>query len=84
MRTDGNTIREHEMVFPRLDLAGVREWAKRVFTKERIVAFVLFGSTVAVLAVVFSALYGAMEANTIAAPSSYLSSLNWHLSLPGY
>ncbi|MGW8180834.1 MAG: hypothetical protein ACWGQW_19050, partial [bacterium] len=66
------------------DLAGVREWAKRVFTKERMVAFALSGSTVAVLAVVFFALCGAMEGNTIVAPSSYLSSLNWHLSLPGY
>ena len=81
---DGNTIRGHEMVFPRLDLEGVKEWAKRVFTEDRMVAVALSGSTMAVLGVVLFALYGAMEANTIVAPSPYLSSLNWQLSIPGY
>ena len=84
MRIAGLTIRGHAMVFPRLDLAGVKERAKRLFTKDRMVVFALSGATVAVLGAVFFALYGAIEANTIVAPSSYLSSLNWQLSVPGY
>jgi len=84
MRTAGHTIRGHEMVFPRLDLEGVKERAKRLFTKDRIVVLALSGSTLAVLGAVFFALYGAMEANTIVAPSSYLSSLNWQPSVPAF
>ena len=84
MRTAGHTIRGHEIVFPRLDLEGVRGRAKRVFTKDRMVVLALSGSTLAVLGAVFFALYGAMEANTIAVPSSYLSSLHGQLSVPGY
>jgi hypothetical protein len=84
MRTAGHTIRGHEIVFPRLDLEGVKERAKRLFTKDRMVVVALAGSTVAVLGAVFFALYGAMEANTIVAPSSYLASLNWQLPVPGY
>ena len=84
MRTDGYTIRAHEMDLPHLDLQAVKAWAKRVFTKERIVGIAVSGSTLTVLGVVFFALYGAMEANTIVAPSPYLASLDWQLSIPGY
>ena len=84
MRTDGHTIRAHEKVFPHLDFQAVKEWAKRVFTKERIVTIAVSGSTLTALGVVFFALYGAMEANTIVAPSPYLASWNWQLSIPGY
>jgi hypothetical protein len=84
MKTDGHTIRGNEMVFPHMDLEGVREWAKRVFTRDRMVVVALSGSTLAMLGAVFFALYGAMEANTIAVPSSYLSSLYGQLSVPGY
>ena len=35
MSTDGNTVRENEMVGSHMDLRVVKEWAKRTFTKER-------------------------------------------------
>ncbi len=84
MRTNGQTIRGNEMVIPHVDLESVKEWAKRSFTRERIVGIAVSGSTLTVLGVVFFALYGAMEANTIVAPSPYLASLDWQLSIPGY
>jgi hypothetical protein len=65
MRTDGQTIRGHEMVTPQLDLDGVKEWAKATFTKERIADVVVTVSTVAVLGTVLSFLYKAMESQTI-------------------
>jgi hypothetical protein len=84
MRTGGHTLRGHEMVLPTLELDGVREWAKRVFTKDRMVAVALSGSTLAVLGAVLFALYGAMEANTVVAPSTYLASMNWQPSVPAF
>ena len=35
MRTDGQTVREDEMVAPQLNMESVKEWAKRAFSKER-------------------------------------------------
>ena len=84
MRTDGQTIKGHEMVLPSLDLEGVKQWAKRVFTKDRMVAVALSGSTLAVLGTVLFALFGAMEANTVVAPSTYLASLNLQPPVPGF
>jgi len=34
MRTDGQTVRGNEMVAPQLNLESVKEWAKRVLSKE--------------------------------------------------
>ena len=65
MRTDGQTIRGHEMVAPQFDLEGVKEWAKATFTKERIADVVVTVSTVAVLGTVLSFLHRAMENHTI-------------------
>ena len=65
MRTDGQTIKGHEMVAPQLDLERVKEWAKATFTKQRIADVVVTVSTVAVLGTVLSFLYRAMENQTI-------------------
>lgn len=37
MRSDGNSIRGHEVVIPPLDLGTIRAWARSTFRKERIV-----------------------------------------------
>ena len=65
MRTDGQTIRGHEMVTPHLDLEAIRDWAKTTVTKQRIADVVVTVSTVAVLGAVLSFLHRAMENYTI-------------------
>ena len=65
MRTDGQTVRGHEMVALQMDLEGVKEWAKATFTKERIADVVVTVSTVAMLGTVLSFLHRAMENHTI-------------------
>ena len=65
MRTDGQTLREDEMVVPHADLESVKAWAKRTFTKERIVDVAMCASTVTVVGMVLSTLYRAMENQTI-------------------
>jgi hypothetical protein len=65
MRTDGQTIRGHEMVAPKLDVEAAKEWAKATFTKERIADVVVTVSTVAVLGTVLAFLHRAMENHTM-------------------
>lgn len=65
MRTDGQTLRGNEMAIPHVDLESVKGWAKRIFTKERIVDAAISASTVTVLGVVLSVLYRAMLNQTI-------------------
>jgi len=65
MRTDGQTIRGHEMVAPQLNLEAVKEWAKTTFTKERIADVVVTVSTVAVLGTLLSFLHRAVENSSI-------------------
>ena len=65
MRTDGHTIRGNEMVIPHVDLESVKGWAKRTFTKERIVDVAMCASTVTVVGMVLSTLYRAMQNQTI-------------------
>jgi hypothetical protein len=61
MRTDGRTLRGNEMVIPHVDLESVKGWAKRTFTRERIVDVAMCASTVTVMGVVLSTLYRAMQ-----------------------
>ena len=65
MRTDGQTIRGNEIVTPHVDLESVKEWAKRTFTKERIVDVAMCASTVTVVGMVLSVLYRAMQNQTV-------------------
>jgi hypothetical protein len=65
MRHDGQTLRGNEMVIPHVDLESVKGWAKRIFTKERIVDVAMCASTVTVVGMVLSTLYGAMQNQTI-------------------
>ena len=65
MRTDGQTLRGNEMAIPHVDLESVKGWAKRIFTKERIVDAAISASTVTVVGVVLSVLYRAMQNQTI-------------------
>ena len=65
MRTDGQTLRGNEMVIPHVDLEPVKGWAKRTFTKERIVDIAMCASTVTVIGIVLSTLYRAMQNPTI-------------------
>jgi len=65
MRTDGQTLRENEMVIPHVNLESVKRWAKRTFTKERIVDVGMCASTVTVMGMVLSTLYRAMQNQTI-------------------
>ena len=65
MGTDGQTLREDEMVIPRVDLVSVKGSAKRTFTKERIADVIVCASTVTLLGTVLFTLYRAMECRTI-------------------
>jgi len=65
MRTHGETIRGNEMVIPYVDLESVKGWAKRTFTKERIVDVAMCASTVTVVGMVLSTLYRAMQNQTM-------------------
>jgi hypothetical protein len=65
MRTDGQTLRGNEMVIPHVDLESVKGWAKRIFTKERIVDVAMCASTVTVVGMVLSTLYRAMQNQTL-------------------
>ena len=65
MRTDEQTIRGHEIVRPHVDLEGIKERAKRAFTKERIADVVVCASTVTVLGMVLHMLHSALESYTI-------------------
>ena len=65
MKTDGQTLRGSEMVIPHVDLETLKAWAKRTFTKERIVDVAMCASTVTVVGMVLSTLYRAMENQTI-------------------
>ena len=65
MRTDGQTLTGNEMAIPHMDLESVRTWAKRTFTKERIVDVAMCASTVTVVGMLLSTLYRAMQNQTI-------------------
>jgi hypothetical protein len=65
MRTDGQTLRGNEMVIPHVNLEAVKEWTKRTLTRERIVDVAISASTVAVVGMVLSVLYRAMQNQTI-------------------
>ena len=65
MRTDGQTIRENEMVIPYVDLESVKRWAKTIFAKGRIVDLAVLASTATVVGMVLFTLYGAMQNPTI-------------------
>ena len=65
MKTDGQTLRGNEMVIPHVDLESVKGWAKRTFTKERIVDVAVCASTVTVVGVVLSVLYRAIQNQTV-------------------
>jgi len=65
MRTDGQALRGNEMVIPHVDLESVKGWAKRAFTKERIVDVAMCASTVTVVGMVLSTLYRAMQNQTM-------------------
>jgi hypothetical protein len=67
MKTHGQTLRGNEMVIPHVDLESVKGWAKRTFTKERIVDAAMCASTVTVVGLVLSTLYRAMQNQTIVA-----------------
>ena len=36
MRTDGQTIGRHELGIPHVDLESVKEWTKRIFSKDSV------------------------------------------------
>ena len=65
MKTDGQTLRGNETVIPHLDLESVKEWAKRKFTKERVVDVAMCASTGTVVGMALSTLYRAMQNQTI-------------------
>ena len=65
MKAHGETLRGNEMAIPHVDLESVKEWAKRTFTKERIVDVAMCASTVTVVGMVLSVLYRAMQNQTI-------------------
>lgn len=65
MRTDGKTMRGHELATPHLDLQRVKAWAKSTFAKERIIDFVVCTSTATVLGMVLFTLYKATENRTV-------------------
>jgi|GEM_PF-930799 len=65
MGTDGQTLRGNEMAIPHVDLESVKEWAKRTFTRERIVDVAMCASTLTVVGMVLSTLYRAMQNQTI-------------------
>ena len=65
MRTDGNAIREYEMVGPHLDLEAVKDWAKRTFTRERIAEAAVAASTFVVLGYVWAVLYKGIQTYSI-------------------
>ena len=66
MKTDGQTLRENELVIPYVDLESVKEWTKRTFTKERIADVVVYVSTVAILGMSLHMLHIALQNYTIA------------------
>ena len=65
MRTDGNTIRGYEMVGPSLDLEAVKDWAKKMFAKERIADATVTAATMGVLGYVCAVLYKGIETYSI-------------------
>lgn len=65
MRTDGHTIRGHEMEVPHLDLQSVKEWVRATLTKERMIDVALCAATLVVIGVVVFSLHRAMENYTI-------------------
>ena len=65
MRRDGQTLRGNEMVIPHVDLESVKEWAKRVFSKERIIDIAMCASTLTVVGMVLSVLYKAVQNQTV-------------------
>jgi hypothetical protein len=36
MRTDGQTLRTHEMGIPQVDLRAFKEWVKRTFSEDNV------------------------------------------------
>ena len=60
MRTDGHTIRGHE-VTARPDWETVKAWAKSKLKKERVADAALCAVTVSVIGVVLFSLHRAME-----------------------
>jgi hypothetical protein len=62
----------------------IRDWAERVFTRERNAEIALLASTLALWAVLLFYLYSALQNYTIADMSPYVSSLNGQLGIPGY
>ena len=83
MQTIGHALRtvDHEI---HLGWEHVREWAKSVFTKERIADVTVVVSTVTVLAVMLFALTRAVQNHTIEGISPYASSLNYQQPTPGF
>ena len=65
MKTEGQTIRGHEIVIPHVNLESVKAWAKTTFTKERIADIGVCVATVTVIGVVLFSLHRAMENHTI-------------------
>jgi hypothetical protein len=61
-----------------------RDWADRVFTRERIADITMVVSTVTILAAVLFVLSRAVRHHTIERVSPYISSLDWQLGMPGY
>ena len=65
MRTNGQALRGNDMVIPHVNLESVKGWAKRTFTKDRIVDVAMSASTVTVMGMVLSTLYRAMQNQTV-------------------
>ena len=61
MRTDGQTIRGHEMVIPHVDLASVKACIKATFTKERMAEVGLVAATLVVTGYLGSVLFKGIE-----------------------
>ena len=61
MRTDGQTIRGHEMGIPHVDLESVKEWAKTTFTKETMAQVCLVAATLVVTGYLGSVLFKGIE-----------------------
>jgi len=62
----------------------IRNWAERVFTRERKAEIALLAFTLALWAVLLFYLYKPLQSYTIVDMSPYLSSLNSQLAVRGY
>ena len=61
MKTNGQTIRGHEVLIPHVDLQSVKEWVRAAFSKERMAEIGLVAATFVVTFYLGSVLFKGIE-----------------------